>query len=105
MLRRCVALSLLVTACLAVPPARAPEPAPPPADPVKVPIPTSAGEREPGALTQCPLATGRGQACGGGLGLVCTRDADGCERCECKPSPGTEGQTVDPDDMDPSPHP
>lgn len=84
-----------------MPPVRAPHSAAPPSASTPVPIPQPSGARDATRLSECPLLEGKGQACGGGLGQVCTRDDKGCERCECKPSPGTEGQTVDPNDLDP----
>ena len=95
------AFVLLLPACLAVPPALAPEskPQPPPSAPVPIP------KREPApghvSATQCPFFEGKGRACGDGLGLVCTRDDKGCERCECKPSPGSEAETVEMPGLDP----
>lgn len=94
-------LALLLPGCLAVPPARAPAPSPALPDPEPVPIPARASGPEHERLAECPIFTGKGQACGGGLGQVCTRDDNGCERCECKPSPGSDGQTVDEHDLDP----
>ncbi|HWB78570.1 MAG TPA: hypothetical protein VG755_26580 [Nannocystaceae bacterium] len=96
-----LSFALLVGGCLAVPPVRAPHSAAPPSASTPVPIPQPSGARDATRLSECPLLEGKGQACGGGLGQVCTRDDKGCERCECKPSPGTEGQTVDPNDLDP----
>jgi hypothetical protein len=66
-----------------------------------VPIPKRDPAPEHANAIQCPLVAGKGKACGGGLGLICTRDDRGCERCECKPSPGTEAETVEMPGLDP----
>ena len=96
-----LAFALLVPACVAVPPARAPEPKPQPPPSAPVPIPTREPAPEHTSAKECPLFAGKGPACSGGLGLVCTRDDKGCERCECKPSPGTEAETVEMPGLDP----
>lgn len=95
-----VALSL-VAGCLAVPPAIDPkaESSPkPPAEP-SVPIPTATRDADK-SLVECPLATGKNQLCT--QGLLCTNDANGCEKCTCREDLESNGKTREPSaGMDP----
>lgn len=88
MRRLLLLLGLATSIACVVPPAMAPasrstasataapaQPDPAAAGPT-VPLPVSK------SLHSCPLATGKHQACS--LGLVCTRDRNGCEQCRCR---------------------
>jgi hypothetical protein len=56
--------------------AEATAPSTPPGTATSVPLPESK------SLPNCPLATGKHQACT--LGQVCTQDRNGCEQCRCR---------------------
>lgn len=91
---------ILVVGCLAVPPAKDPKaeaPTEPPAASVPIPIPS----RDPDqALVECPIATGKNQLCTDGL--LCTNDANGCEKCTCREDLESNGKTREPSPgMDP----
>jgi len=101
-----LSLSLLA-ACLAVPPAvepgRAFEPAP--VDPSTSSTASQPSPPKPAAeplsrsVPDCPLVTGKHRACT--HGLLCRKDAKGCEVCECKEDFDPDGRTVEPLGLDP----
>jgi hypothetical protein len=83
--RAILASTLWLVACLKPPPPATPSAhEEPPAEPVPapVPIPVAPAEPPPVPSPNCPLVTGKHQACT--EVLVCERDERGCERCTCR---------------------